>query len=753
MKKRPAILLVTLALLLNGCAGTESSVLTTGDSTAEQTTVSSESAAETTPEPGTTEAAVTTTDAPPVKVEYAARPSLLGDRIKAVQLAAFTPAAVEKPAADLSNVYLGGFDYLTEKQRAKLAENGFFLYGQWYSEFFELYEDNRYQKRANYVTVDSMMHTYHLYFAHLLQTIEENSLSSKLQTLSAQMLQTAQQHYAQLKDTEWAEAAKTELAFFAVAANLLDPDAEIPADVAEPVGTELAAIASASAVTGSAVFPGVNEDYSQFKPRGYYDSTEQLQRYFRAMMWYGRMGFRQDNETFNRAAVLITAALRGDALKNWSDIYDVTSFFAGASDDISYYEMRTVAEAVFGADYTVGSLVGNTEGWSRFAALCKELPAPAINSVPTYDSDSDEEHDAAQKGFRFMGQRFSIDAASFTQLCYRNVKENSAGNKRILPDALDFPAALGSDTALDVLKQAKKTDYPNYQQQLDMLRSTISQAPVSTWNANLYSAWIYTLLPTIAEKGTEYPFFMQSDAWRRKALVSFEGSYTELKHDTVLYSKQYMGEMGGGGEEVDYDDRGYVEAEPEVFARLQALVQATKEGLSDYGMISEADAKNLDILAELAGKLSAIAVKELSGALPTDAEFDLIRTYGGQLEHFWEEVKRAENPDKEYLITQEFPAALITDIATDPNGTCLEVATGNPLEITVVVPIDGKLHVASGAVYSFYQFEQPLADRMTDAQWRLRQHITYDENNPSQPEDQVPIPAWYSDLICENEWP
>jgi hypothetical protein len=61
---------------------------------------------------------------------------------------------------------------------------------------------------------------------------------------------------------------------------------------------------------------------------------------------------------------------------------------------------------------------------------------------------------------------------------------------------------------------------------------------------------------------------------------------------------------------------------------------------------------------------------------------------------------------------------LIAVIATDPNGTVLEVGTGNPDMIYVVFPIDGELHVASGSVYSFYQFEQPISDRLTDSEWR-----------------------------------
>ena len=54
--------------------------------------------------------------------------------------------------------------------------------------------------------------------------------------------------------------------------------------------------------------------------------------------------------------------------------------------------------------------------------------------------------------------------------------------------------------------------------------------------------------------------------------------YTELTHDTVLYSKQVMAEMGGGMEE-EPDDRGYVEPEPVVYERFASLAEQTAQGL------------------------------------------------------------------------------------------------------------------------------------------------------------------------------
>ena len=84
---------------------------------------------------------------------------------------------------------------------------------------------------------------------------------------------------------------------------------------------------------------------------------------------------------------------------------------------------------------------------------------------------------------------------------------------------------------------------------------------------------------------------MLNEAWQRKELNTFLGSWTELKHDTILYAKQNYAEMGGGGLEVD--DRGYVEPNPQVYARLASLTAMTREGLETRDMLNERDAESL----------------------------------------------------------------------------------------------------------------------------------------------------------------
>ena len=619
---------------------------------------------------------------------------------------------------DLSDVVNAGQFYLTDEQKAKLAENLFLVSPGYYNEFFELYEENRYFQLPNFVTVDSMMHTYHLYFSLLLNRTERDYLAADLTALSRSMLTAAEAQYEALRGTAWEEAARRNLAFFAVGLRLQDEGASLPEAAADIAETELQRILAAQAIDTSSL-TGDYLDYTQFLPRGYYEGDPVLEAYFRAMMWYGQVNFSVKDDGLTRAALLTTLTLLENG-ETWRELYTVTSFFAGTSDDLGFYEYAPAVQAAYGRVPEVSQLAAEEENYQAFRALAEEMDPPAINSVPVWDDPDDpassEEVLASKKGFRFLGQRFTIDAAVMQKLVYRAVEESADGEKRLLPDVLDVPAALGSDTALDILQDQGADRYPNYLEQVERLRSAVEEAPVSTWTSSLYSSWLYTLKPLLEERGAGWPSYMTGEPWRRKNLETFAGSYTELKHDTVLYAKQVMAEMGGGMETA-VDDRGYVDPQVEIYQRFALLARQTAEGLEKLGCLGESDRENLSRLGTLAEQLAVISEKELGNEVLTDEEYELIRGYGGTLEHFWIEAVK-DRTDAEYLDAQEIPSSLVTDIATDPNGQVLQVANGRPAKIVVVVPVDGTLRLASGMVYDFYQFIQPIDQRLTDTAWR-----------------------------------
>lgn len=671
----------------------------------------------------------------PVNIYSGERPFLINS-FQQSEVQSVTPCVESySVAADLSNIEnLWQFGFVEEEEFAeKLAKNGFVVIeGFSGREFFEIYETNRAGNIPNFVTVDSLMHTYHLYFSYLLKNIERDYLADGLTKLSGKMLDSSLEQYEQLKGSEWESAARRNVAFFTIGTKLLNDDTPVSEDVEDMVLTELDRINHASGSDMSEI-TGYWEDYTQYIPRSYYEGDERLEKYFRAMMWYGRIHFVQGEEDLDRSAFLITKALADDeeAAGLWEAIYSVTAFFAGASDDLGVCEYAPLISEIYGENVSTGELIGTQDTFARFHAETAVMPAPEINSIPGYDGED--------KGFRFMGQRFTIDAMIMQNLIYSKVQANSAGDYRSLPDVLDVPAALGSDTALQILEENGAAEYAGYTENMDKLRSGLSKENASLWSASLYSGWLHTLRPLLIEKGEGYPVFMQNEEWVKKDLECFAGSFTELKHDTILYTKQVLAEMGGDYGEAD--DRGYVEPEPIVYSRFINLADMTAQGLKKYGMLSDTEEENLSRLSQIAGRLLTISNKELQDEVLTDEEYDFIRGYGGNIEHFWYEVTRDEG-EQEYIATQECPAAIVADIATDPSGTVLEVATGNPSQIIVAVKIDGKIRLARGSVYSFYQFPWPSDDRLTDAKWRQMLGIQADEEGNYSSGKPVEKPEW-----------
>lgn len=654
--------------------------------------------------------------------------------------------------------------------KEKLLNNRFVVQPSWYDEFFSVYERNRYSYTPSFITTDSLLHNYHLLFDHLLKQTEEGFLIDKLKELNVIMLEASQEQYEELETTDWANAARRNVAFFTVSSVLLDDSVVIPDIVKDEVERELNLIEEHSGINDAIVINMgsesgesiptpqgmlsldlLKEDYSQYIPRGHYDKSEELKAYFKTMMWLGRLTFRLKSTDETASAALITQALLNtDRSSLWDTIYEPTNFFVGKSDDITYYDLKDLLLESYGENVTVSQLASNPATFDTFYSKARNLDPPKINSIPVFQSSIQPDREEEIKGFRFMGQRFTIDASIMQKLVCRDVgtKRGSMDcggtvpGSRMTPKGLDITAAMGSNEAYEILGTMGETEYMSYPENMELLQEYINGLDISIWTQNLYWGWLYSIKPLTEVVSGGYPFFMQNDSWIRKDLNSYLGSWTELKHDTILYTKQVYAELGGGPSP-EYDDRGYVEPRPEVFARLAALTKITKEGLEIRGLISENMKDSLDRMETLAISLKIISEKELNNESRTEEEYELIRSYGGQLEHFWldinkEDLEKSGMPQRDFL--NENPAAIVADVATDPNGIVLEEATGKIDKIYVLVEVEGVVKVAEGGVYSYYEFLWPLSDRLTDKKWR---ELLNSDETPERPE-------WTNDFISSN---
>ena len=631
----------------------------------------------------------------------------------AVQTYSTALSSVVNPQAGLA---------LNPAQQAALEQNGFVITPSPFPQMYQVYQNAKEQSQPIFVTTDALLHTYHVLYDFALRDAEFNHFVGNLQSLTAELLRQSQ---AQLSGTsaEVQQAARRNLAYFSVAAALLDASFTPPSEVADLVNAELTLIADHSGFQPSPIF-GFEEDYSQYVPRGHYTRNETFERFFRAMMWYGRIGFRlqpgDDPESLEmgrmetRQAILIATMLgsttvNGEpALAVWDRIYQPTVFFVGRADDLTVYDYLPLIQAVYGDSLNLEDL-NEVARLDNFIQQAATLPTPKIISSRVTD-----EQDAAKvtQSFRLMGQRFVPDAYIFQQLVYNQV--GTQQNPRVLPSALDVAGVLGSDRAYELSLTVYEQDkFENYSTQLESVRMEFANLPPGQWQENLYWGWLYSLAPLLSPPGEGYPTFMQNPAWVDKDLHTYLGSWAELKHDTLLYAKQSNTVGITSIQPTPEDVSGYVEPRPEVFARLAALVRQTRSGLAERNLLSDEFSNKFNSLETLLLALTEMAQKELTNQRLTPEEQTQIRDIGDLLEAI------TEVQDENLSSATDGRQAIVADVHTDPNtNQVLEQAVGDAFLIWVIAPVDDQPTLTQGSTFSYFEFPWPLDDRLTDEAWQ-----------------------------------
>ncbi len=400
-------------------------------------------------------------------------------------LASYDPVPVEVapsvPAYTFSLAALSNSEalyLLSADQQAALEADGFVIVFEGFAQIYQVYQAADRRGLPSFVTVDALLHAFHILFNWSLRSVEADFLSGELEALSETMVAAASAQYQELTG-EFQAAAEQNLAFFSVGALLLRPDFPPPEAVARVVREEVTLI---SAHDGVYISPlrGQPEDYTQYAPRGHYTRNELLERYFQAMTWYGRAGFRLETpedpavaRRETRQALLILTALYqaeldgAPARESWARIYEPTSFFVEGADDLTVYDYAAAVQAIY------GRLPAPDEGLEQWGAALDDegklsdlmvtlatFRAPRILGGPLTDAEV-EANGGPPMQFRFMGQRFVPDSALFQALVYNSVglyqgdgepftlSQSEVGPIRGLPRGLDVAAVFGSAAGVD----------------------------------------------------------------------------------------------------------------------------------------------------------------------------------------------------------------------------------------------------------------------------------------------------------------
>jgi hypothetical protein len=631
-----------------------------------------------------------------------------------------------------------------------------------------------------FITTDSLLHLYHIQFDETLRQIEENEFYDAIWKTDLALLNASVEEYNSASGEE-KEAARRNTAYFAVALSLLQPKPEqvqaaedpyefvdealfpagsadhyrfeAPSFVKEEVEAELSLIEAHEGFAASPIFL-YEEDYSQYVPRGHYTRSEKLQNYFKAFMWHGRMSMLLKDELIKSEdpvkdariqtlqASLIASQLEKepDLLENWNRIYGVTAFYVGFSDDLGPYEYMEAMNSVFGN----GEREFNETAIEELKTVLAENQGPRIyggtgNCIlePPFTPEQADECLENTTGFRFMGQRFIPDSYVFSNLVgaytgeYQGEREepftlviSGAGRPiRGFPRGLDAMALMGSKRAVYWLDELNDSSYQNYSFQYGELNSEFSNFSAADWNRNLYWSWLYSLQPLLTDYGSGYPTFMQTDAWQDKELSTSLASWTELRHDTILYAKQSytITETAMPMPPEEKPVVGYVEPVPDFYARLLALTKMTNQGLGEMGVLDPTSKARLTDLENILSRLEAISEKELENEELTEEDYEFIKNFGDQLEGVIADVDEKARK-----------TTVVADVHTDGNtGAVLEEGVGYVEMVVVAYKLpDGRILIGAGPVMSYYEFKHPMSDRLTDEKWREM----LEENPPEKPE-------------------
>ena len=658
------------------------------------------------------------------------------------KLPEYTPNVKEyKVNKDLSDLFNDGQYYgFTKEQKKSIYEDGFVVLKPSRSALMmhHIYEMPMYKESPVFITVDSALHMYHLFYDNSLKLTELTSLYDKLESLSGSMVNKSLECYNKPEYQNLKEELKFISAYFLTACKLMDTDlgenVNVPSEISSLADSEVKLIEEASDFKQSPILKK-DIDYSQYTVRGHYTGNEKLTKYFKTMMWYGQCGFpvfdekskekKLDTDNVIKGMIITSLALCDDKIfENYENIYSTTALYTGLSDDLGVFAYRDMIINVYGANPDI-NIYKDSSYYDKLLDEALKLPEPKIQ--PKYTTVSTP----AGKQFRFMGQRYSFDAETMQNLIEPIL--------RPVPSGLDVISAFGNKRAeelLDVYYKPKES-WPNYEEEMNKMREKEKSISDEEWKSDLYNGWLWSIKSSVAsfEQTEGMPKFMRNRKWTDKNIHTALGSFAELKHDSILYKKQSGAEMGAGPEiSFPYN---YVEPNVEVYAKLKWLAENTRENLKARGMLDEENEEILNTLLELQETLMNVSVKELTNQNITEEENMKLYTYGGKIDFIfqsliWKLKNAGINDDDVYT------SALIADVSTvAPNsnvqsGSYLEIGNGLPCEIYVVCSTNGKTYLAKGAIFNYYEF---LSDkRMTDVEWHCllgikKVGITFDEQS------------------------
>ncbi|MFW9969233.1 MAG: DUF3160 domain-containing protein [Candidatus Odinarchaeota archaeon] len=595
------------------------------------------------------------------------------------------------------------------------------------------------------ITTDTILHVWHLIFDKILEQTEEDIFFPLVHALTIESMKN-------IKNYPFLEAQT--IIYFNVALKIIDSNInlDLPFEIEQASEDLYNAIMSQSSPSYTELTRRFIDDYSQYKPRGHYTKSEILMKYFRLYKWLARIPFFFDDyigypllqispESMIKSAIEVTWILKNTTINYldgqisgfeiWDTIMDFLYVIMGPPNSVTPKHIDSYCMKIIGNNWNLNNINEQIIIQVQNNILNDQaIPKPEFPFFVDILANGFE----SPKTFTLFGEIETLDGYAFQRVVHPNIWD------RLLPHGLDFAfTCLDSNHSLELLKEKYSDEFNEFPEYEDILEGTKEEVKLltQTRNESLQWNWISSLkflaVDNLACDETKVlPEFMNSTVWMDEKLTTIMGSYAQLRHDTILYTKQSYGGI------VCSTPTAFVEPYPDFYNSLAQLSQIYKtsfESLNQIGYNFDSGYFNflrfLDTFTYICHWLESISIKELSQQPLTLED----KTFITSIYH--EKAPDICGPSQargwlpyllsglgyDYLEVDGSPnsrATLIADIHTDPNyGDVLHISSGFLEPIIAYIPSwDGHEIPVVGPVFSYYEFPAPNYNRLTDEEWR-----------------------------------
>jgi len=495
-------------------------------------------------------------------------------------------------------------------------------------------------------------------------------------------------------------------------------------------------------------------DFSQFTVRGHYDN-DSLREYFKTMMWLGRIDFfltpppenpweepwsREEIRRMNLSAYMLNELIDMADMNSLLDTNDeIIRFMVGESDNLTPSEFDQIINDL---DLTSAEQLLHDPTYDDYLETLKLSSGSGqkiLSSLLMMDPFSSEPGELPIS-YRLMGQRFIIDSYIFSNVVFDRIVYENKKIWRPLPDPLDAMFVLGNEDALPLLKE--EIDTYKYASQLSALSYLVGAYDEDFWDSSLYNVWLQCIRFLNPSKDRKaFPLFMQTAAWQQQKLNTQLASWSQLRHDNLLYAKQsYTGMTGCSF------PHSFFEPYPAFYKQIGAFAERANFFFSRF---TSTNPYLMNFLLEYFSNLELvmkqiqdIVQKEVDGIEYDNEEIEFLKTM------LFEDGMSGEPPFSgwyPYLYYHPDDAAfsdyLVADVHTQPTdavgnivgrvlhvgtsdinlGVFLAYAPSNQYEPTAFV----------GPVMSYYEKITDNFDRLTDQRW---ESLVYSRELPERPD-------------------